>query len=644
MPRLLWRHGHSLLAALALLLTASGAHAQAGALDPSFGDGGIVLTDPGGNGIAFDLAVLPSGEIVVAGRAGNDIALVRYAPDGSLDPAFGEGGIVTTDLGGAEGATAIAVLPDGKMVVAGVDGFLISNILVARYTADGALDPSFGDGGTVITDITRGDVASDIGVFPGGEIVVVGSGDILGFPDFVLARYTADGALDPSFGDGGIVVTNLQGVDDAYAVGVLPDGKVVVAGRTGDFGRGAIALVRYTVDGTLDPSFGDGGVVTTYIGLDSEARDLVMLSSGEVLVAGRTYDYKIEDDRDITDFALVRYTADGALDDSFGNGGIATTDFGRVEEADALGVLPDGKIAVAGYTREFNTPLFDIALARYTADGALDASFGGGGTVITDIGDNDQATALGVLSGGEIVVTGFSISVGVGFVLAKYLGDAAVDLTVTAFTNPIQRGGTLEVFATVDNTTDTAIRARATLEVEIPGGLVVTTQGRAARVPANRLVGPGRVIAVTVPENARRGEYTADLVLTDEDTGEELDREPFTFTLPAGNSVVASGATEWALVPELGSLASPAVLSVSAPTPNPARGVVTLGYAVPLASEVSVVVYDALGREVAVAARGVHEAGRYEARVDLGALAPGVYVARLTSGGEVVARRFTVVR
>ena len=175
-----------------------------------------------------------------------------------------------------------------------------------------------------------------------------------------------------------------------------------------------------------------------------------------------------------------------------------------------------------------------------------------------------------------------------------------------------------------------------------------TFRSPSTTIAANGEVGPVRAFAVSVPQNAPVGEYAASLVLIDANTFEELDREPFTFTLPANGVVVASGATEWTLLEAtpLGSpeALSPEALSLDAPSPNPARGVVTLAYAVPASGEASVVVYDARGREVAVAARGQHEAGQYAARVDLGALAPGVYVARLSSSGASLVQRFTVVR
>ena len=240
----------------------------------------------------------------------------------------------------------------------------------------------------------------------------------------------------------------------------------------------------------------------------------------------------------------------------------------------------------------------------------------------------------------------------------------AVDLVVTSFTDPVQRGGTLDVFATAENTTDTSVLVRAVLEIEAPGGAMRTYRGRKASVPAGALVGPGQAIQVNVPQNAPFGTYEAALVLTDEGTGEELDREAFTFSVVVGTPTIVATREDadnpWIASPETGApeafspetaspeastvVAAPEALSLLAPSPNPARGAVTLRYEVPASGEVTLVVYDALGREVAVAASGEHAPGRYTAGLTLGPLAPGVYVARLTAGSEAAVRRFTVVR
>src|SRR6266540_2032037 len=313
---------------------------------------------------------------------------------GTLDVSFGTGGKVTTDFGGPDLARAIAVQPDGKIVAAGV-AFITGggDFALARYNRDGTLDASFGTGGTVTTDFVAGslDQAFSVAVQPDGKIVAVGLAVINGFSDFALARYNRDGTLDASFGADGRVTTDFAGASQAFSVAVQEDGKIVAAGQVSLGGDVDFALARYNRDGTLDASFGVGGRVTTDFGRSSDAAlSLALQPNGKIVAAGTTL---------ISggfDFALARYNGDGTLDASFGTLGTVTTDFaGAGDVAFSVALQPNGKIVAAG--RAFISGGFDFALARYTSDGWLDASFGTGGTVTTDFaGAGDQAFSVAV--------------------------------------------------------------------------------------------------------------------------------------------------------------------------------------------------------------------------------------------------------
>jgi len=198
-------------------------HAQhsPGEADLSFGDHGLVVTDLGGNDVVYAIAIQANGKIVAAGqteRGGNvDIALARYNPDGSLDRTFGRGGIVITDLGGADTAFAVNVeRATGRIVVAGVKD---SDFALLRYNGDGSLDGSFGSGGVVTVPVVSDDpaVLYALALEADGRIVVAGTAG------FVLARFSPDGSLDPTFGDGGLVPTAGGGGVLALAVGALAD-------------------------------------------------------------------------------------------------------------------------------------------------------------------------------------------------------------------------------------------------------------------------------------------------------------------------------------------------------------------------------------------------------------------------------------
>ena len=180
------------------------------------------------------------------------------------------------------------------------------------------------------------------------------------------------GDLDPTFGTGGIVITDFGGVENAGGVAIQPDGKIVVAGESNTIVDRNFAVARYLPDGTLDPTFGSGGVVFTGFGGFEYFSSVIVQTDGKIVGGGR-FD---------SDFALVRYLPNGALDLGFGTGGLVRTDLGSIEEIEALILQPDGKLVAAGYTLRST---FDFALTRYNADGTPDATFGGGtGRVISD--------------------------------------------------------------------------------------------------------------------------------------------------------------------------------------------------------------------------------------------------------------------
>jgi uncharacterized delta-60 repeat protein len=222
----------AVLSTVGLLAFTAAGSAAPGDLDPTFGAGGKVTTDFGGFDIASDVAVQPDGRIVVVGEtfsALNFWAIARYLPDGTLDAGFGTGGKTTTGFDATSGSSATTVLlqSDGKIVAAGFArgiGATTIGFSLARYETSGALDPTFGAGGTVFTPY--GGIAADAAIQADGKIVAVGSSG----PHFALVRYDADGSLDPTFGVGGEVITDFGGADSANAVALQGDGRLVAAG------------------------------------------------------------------------------------------------------------------------------------------------------------------------------------------------------------------------------------------------------------------------------------------------------------------------------------------------------------------------------------------------------------------------------
>jgi uncharacterized delta-60 repeat protein len=364
-----------------------------GALDPSFGQSGRAFTVFGRSSYASAIAVQRDGKLVAAGLArygdlDEDFAVVRYAPRGRLDTSFGQGGTVRTSFSEppktSEGASAVAIQRDGRVVVAGASGDFTrsgSRFALARYTTSGRLDPTFGRGGKVLSRLGAWGGARAVAIQRDGKIVAAGYARI----GLALARYTAGGKLDRSFGQGGTILTSFGSFSGADALVIQPDGKIVAVGSAAsDFG-----LVRYTASGKLDRSFGSGGKAATNFGVRGPGENpsvdqglaVAVQADGKLVVAGSSDALGIEGEKGccVADFALARYTVDGRLDPSFGDGGKVLTHFVGNSYAEGVAIQPDGKIVAAGGGAGF------FVLARYTTRGKLDPSFGRGGKVRTTL-------------------------------------------------------------------------------------------------------------------------------------------------------------------------------------------------------------------------------------------------------------------
>jgi uncharacterized delta-60 repeat protein len=206
------------------------------------------------------MAIQPDGKIVLAGYGGNqysgaEFALARYNSDGSLDSTFGASGKVTTDLfGQVDAAYAAALQPDGRIVLAGFSGIVAGfgsggedavDFALVRYNSDGSLDKSFGSGGKVVTDFGNNEAIYAVGVQSGGRIVAAGAAGFGDTSDFALARYNPDGSLDSTFGSTGKITTDFSGWDEAYALAILPSGRIVAAGASS---TGGFALACYQIE------------------------------------------------------------------------------------------------------------------------------------------------------------------------------------------------------------------------------------------------------------------------------------------------------------------------------------------------------------------------------------------------------------
>lgn len=345
------------------------------------------------------------------------------AADDNLDSSFGNGGKILTDFtGGQDIGHAIAIQPDGKIIVGGSAANTSNggtDFGLARYNRDGNLDASFGTNGKVLTDVGGlGDIIAALALQPDGKIVAVGFSFTENIFDFSVVRYNADGSLDTTFGTGGKVLTDfLNNDDEAFAVVIQPDGKLVVAGYRADSNFDLdFALVRYHANGSLDNSFGTGGKVTTdFFGSDDQGFALLRQPNGKLIVAGAAINTKSFE----SEFALARYSEDGTLDETFGTNGKTTTEFDEGSSASSMALLPDGKIIAAGFaftSHDDRRPSHgevtgNFALVKYNADGSVDESFGEGGKVITDFfGEDDSINALALQTNGKIIAVGSAVT------------------------------------------------------------------------------------------------------------------------------------------------------------------------------------------------------------------------------------------
>jgi uncharacterized delta-60 repeat protein len=375
----------------AALLTAAAALALPGDLDPKFGSGGLVTTDfASTNDEAIAVTTQNAGKLVAAGVTNGDFGLVRYDKNGKVDMSFGTGGKVDTPFSGFAQALAVITLPSDDLVAAGGSG---DDFALARYQKNGAFDPAFGVGGKVMTSFTGHAGASAVVRQPDGKLVAAGTDGSA----FAFVRYNGDGSLDSTFGSGGKVVTPIGANAGVSALLLQPDGKLVAAGSSSAGGDADFALARYDTDGTLDATFGSGGVVTTDFGGNDHGFDALLQGDGKIVVAGAV--------DSVGDVALACYNADGSLDSTFGSGGKVTTDLGvDLTRASGVGLDSAGNI-VAGGTF-FTTPKAFLVL-RYTPTGSLDPTFGSGGEAVASFGAGfTEGNALLVQPNDKIVVVG----------------------------------------------------------------------------------------------------------------------------------------------------------------------------------------------------------------------------------------------
>jgi uncharacterized delta-60 repeat protein len=398
-----------LLPTLLLLLVPAAAEAAPADVDRGFGSGGQTIVDFGGDDESNATAIQPDGKIVVAGSTSinADAVVARLNADGSPDLGFGGGdGIAVVEGAAAESLNAIEVQPDGKIVAAGSTSAGINGI-VYRLNTDGSPDKGFGTDGAAVIDSGGAEYLTALALAPDGRIVVAGytSVDV----NIAVYRLTAEGKPDNTFDDDGARGINALGEDWGHGVAVQSDGGVVVVGGTrgsgqiypvvarldalgkpdNDFGPGSwrvagangyyedvalqpdgrivaigdtwigddAAVDRYDTAGRPDRTFAGDGTVGLDLGADEEAYDVAVQRGGKIVVGGYT-----EVGRD---GVVWRLEGDGSLDRGFGEGGAAVVAGGGLESVAGLAIQRDAKIVLVGERPSYDA---DALVTRLVGD------------------------------------------------------------------------------------------------------------------------------------------------------------------------------------------------------------------------------------------------------------------------------------
>ena len=421
----------AVVAVLSIPVVPASALTGSGYLDSTFSGDGRTTVNVSGDDTGEAVAIQADGKIVVVGSSsgGTDIAVARFATDGTLDATFGGGdGIVVTDINGDDAAYTVAIQTNQKIVVGGFSDGTV-DAAVVRYDTDGTPDTSFGGGDGIATAaIGQGSIVYDLAIQGDGAIVAAGAATPDGIKGVALvARFDSSGVLDTTFNNpDGYITTNLgAGGGGLNGVAIQGDGAIVAAGGSYSTSSTNVAVLRYTSAGALDATFGGGdGKVTTDVGSFDLGNEVTLQGDGKIVVAGAVGNAKN---------ALLRYDTAGTLDTTFSDDGIATVKLNSFQGFGFHDLAIDGSGAIVAVSDAGarTQPLTGFGVARFTTDGILDTTFGGGdGTILTPFSSSYRESAIAnsvaIQSEGKIVAAGTQGRGGAGgdIALARY-GDAA---------------------------------------------------------------------------------------------------------------------------------------------------------------------------------------------------------------------------
>lgn len=395
--------------------------------DTTFGKNGLLKIGIDSKRIfAKDSLIQPDGKIVVAVNLSDknykeSIALVRVRPDGTLDDQFGTDGVVSTTLGANSRPEKIGLLLDGRIVVVGWAHFSSDKegITLTRYNTDGSLDERFADRGIYILPKGLWSYAHALAVQPDGKVIVGGTITIpQARPDrgigvfankghFFLMRIDKAGLLDPDFGENGLVATDVGGDGKITALAIQGDGKIVASGTGNKNSKSRMIVARYDSNGSLDKHFGSDGLLVHEIEKGQyESPSVAELPDGKLLVGSSVWSEK--------HLLLTRLLLNGAIDPTFAVGGSLMVPTGTIQDRTFPVLLPDGRVLVSGMVAR--TPKIgqsqppycnSFGVARFLVDGRADTSFGPAGMQVLPLGlCRDRAAKVMTQGNGQVILVG----------------------------------------------------------------------------------------------------------------------------------------------------------------------------------------------------------------------------------------------
>lgn len=424
------------------------ASAPSGARDMTYGTAGVATSPAGAvSSSSYNMVAQPDGKVLMATYrtqgAGEPFYATRLNADGSVDTGFGAAGLASVAMGSGTSATfAVALQADGKILLGGYSNPATgtgNDMAVTRLLSDGSLDTTFGTGGRVyVAASTVTDIVYDIVVRPDGRIILIGHRHNLTYGNFetTVVQLQSTGALDPTFGSGGISILQVgTPSDDDYAIRGFLDSRdrLVIAGTVGDGqwnGTGNTYhdayVARITPSGSLDTAFNGTGFRQIDIATQDKPLGFALGSDDSIAYVGTTGTAAV------TDLFVARITSTGAVQGAFNGGAPIVFDIGSSNQSYG-GVTFDDTGRLVVLTMGTITGVETGDIRRYTTSGTLDPTFSGDG--------EDQFTVAGAtevrprriaMYDGGVLITGMTRIGGVNQPMAvRYAADTVADYATT---------------------------------------------------------------------------------------------------------------------------------------------------------------------------------------------------------------------